>query len=257
VLLTWLGHAQVFINAAGTTLLIDPWFGGGPTPQQPPSPYPDASCIPPPEFVCLTAVRDDRCSEATLDSLSREATVCLTPDVEGALSGLLSRLGFSHQLQLPWHQPCVIAPGFCLQALPGTHGAALLVTADGCTLLHGGTAPTPSPLPGMSVDFALVPVDGPTPGSLSATQSVAAFQTTVATWRPREAMPFANGWAQAAVSLDSILGQSLAIAHQHQTHLARLEPGDAWSPDTGALPRDTHLVGLGWQGGPKHERTPV
>ena len=77
MLVTWLGHAQLFINAAGKTLLLDPWFFepvfGGAWFRYPPPPYPDSSSLPRPDFVCLSHIHPDHAGPRTLERLCRAA----------------------------------------------------------------------------------------------------------------------------------------------------------------------------------------
>ena len=70
---TWLGHAQLFLNAAGRTLLLDPWFFepvfGGAWFRYPPPPYPDASTLPRPDFLLLSHIHPDHSGPETLERL--------------------------------------------------------------------------------------------------------------------------------------------------------------------------------------------
>ena len=52
---TWPGHAQLFVNAANKTLLMDPWFAepvfAGAWFRYPPPPFADSSMFPMPDFL--------------------------------------------------------------------------------------------------------------------------------------------------------------------------------------------------------------
>ena len=63
MLVTWLGHAQLVLNAAGKSLLLDPWFAepvfGGARFRYPPPPYFNASTIQVPDFLLLSHIHPD------------------------------------------------------------------------------------------------------------------------------------------------------------------------------------------------------
>ncbi|MCU0697543.1 MAG: hypothetical protein MUC96_13535, partial [Myxococcaceae bacterium] len=66
--------------------------------------------------------------------------------------------------------------------------------------------------------------------------------------RPSEAAPFASSWAllelaevdtnfEDRLTAPEVLARAMQFAHERNTHLLHLEPGDEWSPETGALNR--------------------
>src|SRR4051812_35518679 len=103
MLVTWLGHAQLFLNAANRTLLLDPWFAepvfGGAWFRYPPPPYPDSSSLPRPDYVLLSHIHPDHSGPRTLERLSADSTVLAMPFPSGALK---RRLDQSHLRKVQW-----------------------------------------------------------------------------------------------------------------------------------------------------------
>jgi L-ascorbate metabolism protein UlaG (beta-lactamase superfamily) len=68
---TFLGHAQLLVKAAGKTLLIDPWFAepvfAGAWWRYPPPPYPTPESLPAqPDFLVLSHAHPDHSGPGTL-----------------------------------------------------------------------------------------------------------------------------------------------------------------------------------------------
>lgn len=272
MLVTWLGHAQLFLNAAGKTLLIDPWFAepvfGGAWFRYPPPPYPDATTIPRPDFLALSHLHPDHAGPATLAQLRRETPVLAFPS--GAMARRLARLRFQDVRWLgPWAR-VEVSPGLAVTFVPNDRGwevASLVVEADGVRLYHGNDNP-------LSVeayrevarrcgpiDLAFLPYAGassyPTgfagdPATLrerceqKKAEGLSRFTDGIVGLAPAEAVPFASSWALLEPSevhknfvdrptAEQALAHAMPLAHEHGTHLVHLLPGDEWSPDTGAI----------------------
>ncbi|MGV3621309.1 MAG: MBL fold metallo-hydrolase, partial [Archangium sp.] len=93
MIVTWLGHASLFLNAGGKTLLVDPWFTEPVDGRYrfPPPPYDVANAMPRPDFLLLSCAKNEHASEATLGQLKRDTVTLAAPEVTARLSAL----GFS------------------------------------------------------------------------------------------------------------------------------------------------------------------
>lgn len=274
MLVTWLGHAQLFVNAAGKTVLIDPWFAepvfGGAWFRYPPPPYPDASTLPRPDFLALSHAHPDHSGPATLAQLGRDTPVLALPFPSGALRRRLDRLGFTQVRWLGAWERVEVSPGLFVTFVPNERGwevASLVLEADGVRVYHGNDNP-------LSVeayrevarrcgriDLAFLPYAGassyPTgfegdEATLRArceqkkAEGLQRFTDGIVGLEPAEAVPFASSWALLESSevhknfvdrptAEQALAHAMTLAHEHGTHLLHLEPGDEWSPETGPL----------------------
>ncbi len=274
MLVTWLGHAQLFLNAAGKTVLVDPWFAepvfGGAWFRYPPPPYPDASSLPRPDFLALSHLHPDHAGPATLAQLRRETPVLVFPFPSGAMRRRLERLGFTDVRWLGAWERTEVSPGLAVTFVPNDRGwevASLVIEADGVRLYHGND--NPLTVEGYRevvrrlgrIDLAFLPYAGassyPTgfdgdEATLRARceqkkqEGLARFTDGLEGLEPAEAVPFASSWAlleEAEVEKNFVdrptaaqaLAHAMPLAHAHGTHLLHLEPGDEWSPDTGAI----------------------
>ncbi len=274
MIVTWLGHAQLFINAAGKTLLLDPWFAepvfGGAWFRYPPPPYPRASSLPPPSFLLLSHIHPDHSGPGTLAQLRKTTPTLAMPFPSGALERRLKRAEYSDvRWQQPWETK-EIAPGLRITFVPHDRGwevSSIVVEADGVRLYHGNDNP-------LSVDayreivkrlgpidIAFLPYAGassyPTGFGGDAAlmkercekkkrEGLQRFEEGIVGLEPKEAVPFASSWALLEESeleknfVDrptaiQALSASMLVASEHDTHLLHLEPGDQWSPETGAI----------------------
>ena len=274
MIVTWLGHAQLFINAAGKTLLLDPWFAepvfGGAWFRYPPPPYPRASSLPPPSFLLLSHAHPDHSGPGTLAQLRKTTPTLAMPFPSGTLERRLQRAEYGDvRWQQPWETK-EVAPGLKITFVPHDRGwevSSIVVEADGVRLYHGNDNP-------LSVDayreivkrlgpidIAFLPYAGASsyPTGFGGDEAVMKercekkkreglqrFEEGIVGLEPREAVPFASSWALLEESeleknfVDrptaiQALSASMLVASEHDTHLLHLEPGDQWSPETGAI----------------------
>jgi len=274
VLVTWLGHAQLFLNAAGRTLLLDPWFHepvfGGAWFRYPPAPYPDPSAMPRPDFLLLSHTHPDHSGPKTLEQLPRDLPVLALPFPSGAMKRRLEALRFTKVRWLAAWETAEVAPGLKVTFVPHDRGwevSSIVVEAQGVRLYHGNDNP-------LSVDgyrevvkrlgpisIAFLPFAGassyPTgfEGDRATLEQRCAqkkkeglqrFLDGIEGLRPEEAAPFASSWALLEdgerwknyldrPTPDEALASAMEQANESGTHLLRLEPGDEWSPATGVI----------------------
>ncbi len=283
MIVTWLGHASLFINAAGKTLLLDPWFAepvfGGAWFRYPPPPYPTANTLPPPSFLLLSHIHPDHSGPRSLAQLRKDTPTLAMPFPSGALARRLARAEYSDVRWLaPW-ETRELAPGLKITFVPHDRGwevSSIVVEADGVRLYHGNDNPLTveayrevvkrlGP-----VDIAFLPYAGassyPTGfGGDEATmrercekkkrEGLQRFEEGIVGLGPKEAVPFASSWALLEESeleknfVDrptalQALAASMLSAHEHGTHLLHLEPGDQWSPETGGIAKG---LTAGWE----------
>src|SRR5438270_6690331 len=144
MLVTWPGHAQLFLNAAGKTVLIDPWFAepvfAGAWFRYPPPPYPDSSTMPRPDVLLLSHIHPDHSGPATLERLQKDTPTFALPFPSGALKRRLERAGFTRvHWAKPW-EPIELGGGMKIFFVPHDRGwevSSIVVEADGVRLYHG------------------------------------------------------------------------------------------------------------------------
>jgi L-ascorbate metabolism protein UlaG (beta-lactamase superfamily) len=282
VLVTWLGHAQLFINAGARALLLDPWFVepvfGGAWFRYPPPPYPDSSSMPRPDFVALSHVHPDHSGPKTLERLSGDSTVLAMPFPSGALKRRLDR---SHLKKVQWlaaWETREVAPGVKVTFVPHDRGwevSSIVVEADGVRLYHGNDNPLSVPAYREiverlgKIDIAFLPFAGASsyPTGFDGdeetlhdrcakkkAEGIARFVEGIEGLTPAEAAPFASSWALLEPGelwknfVDrptpaEALKAALPRAAELGTHLLHLEPGDQWSLETGAIAKE---LTAGW-----------
>lgn len=279
MLVTWLGHAALFVNAGGKTLLFDPWFAepvfGGAWFRYPPPPYPDASSLPRPDFLVLSHAHQDHSGPETLAQLRRETPTLLCPFPSGTLERRLARAGFTHVTRLAGWETRELAPGLKLTFVPHDRGwevASIVLEADGVRLYHGND--NALSLDGYrevkrrlgKLDLAFLPYAGassyPTgfdgdDATLKARcaqkkrEGLQRFTDGLEGLEPSEAVPHASSWALLEPgetwknyvdrpTAAEALAHALPLAAKLGTHLLHLEPGDEWSPSLGAV--NKHLT---------------
>jgi L-ascorbate metabolism protein UlaG (beta-lactamase superfamily) len=274
MLVTWLGHAQLFINAAGRALLLDPWFVepvfAGAWFRYPPPPYPDSSSMPRPDFVLLSHTHPDHAGPRTLERLSADSAVLAMPFPSGAMK---RRLEKSHLKKVQWLEPWEtreVAPGLKVTFVPHDRGwevSSIVVEAGGVRLYHGNdnvlsVAAYQQVVQRLGkIDIAFLPFAGASsyPTGFDGDEAqlrercaqkkaegIARFVEGIEGLMPAEAAPFASSWALLEKSelwknfIDrptpaEALKAAMPRAAELGTHLLHLEPGDQWSPRTGAI----------------------
>ena len=207
MIVTWLGGTGLYVNAAQKTVLIDPSFETTDPlgrVRYPPLPFAHPSMLPPADAVVLSAHGD----EAPLQKLRHKQVLRATSDRLGGVT--------------------VTAYG------PET----LVIEGDGVRVLH---ATGPVLVDVGPIDLAFLPFTAAT-----ADAGCALFLDALQRVKPQEAAPLGGGWAwlEPARQAESwnerlttarLLGRALEPAHRLGVHLLLLEPGDQWSPDTGAI----------------------
>ncbi|MGV3625474.1 MAG: hypothetical protein ACO1OB_31980, partial [Archangium sp.] len=135
-----------------------------------------------------------------------------------------------------------LSPGLAVTFVPG---GAFVVEADGVRLFHGGDAQLSvddfrdvAKRVGI-VDLALLRFTGD-----DTQRGLQRFFDGIVGLTPKEAAPFGSGWvrfdeidstfANRATHAEA-LAAAMKLAHEHGTHLAHLQSGDEWSPETGAI----------------------
>lgn len=274
MIVTWLGHAALFLNAGGKTLLLDPWFAepvfGGSWFRYPPPPYPDAASVPKPDYLLLSHIHPDHSGSGTLAQLRPETPTFALPFKSGALERRLKRLRFSNVRWPAAWETVELSPGLKITFVPHDRGwevSSIVVEADGVRLYHGNDNPLSRA--GYEevvrrlgkIDLAFLPYAGassyPTGFGGSAevraercakkkAEGLARFTDGIVGLQPAEAVPFASSWALLELSevhknfvdrptADEALAHAMKLAHENGTHLLRMEPGDEWSPETGVI----------------------
>ncbi len=272
MLVTWLGHAQLFLNAAHRTLLLDPWFHepvfGGAWFRYPPPPYPNASTLPRPDFVMLSHTHPDHSGPQTLEQLSRDSHL-VVPD----FPTMRKRVARTHFHRVTWLKPyetSTLSDGLKVTFVAHDRGwevASMVVEADGVRLYHGNDNPLSLAAYQQlaqrlgPIDLAFLPFAGassyPTgfegdPQTLARrcaakkAEGLARFTEGIQGLRPKEAAPFASSWALLEErelwknfvdwpTPEEAFSSAMPLAAELGTHLLHLEPGDEWSPETGVL----------------------
>ncbi|MFO0601296.1 MAG: MBL fold metallo-hydrolase [Myxococcaceae bacterium] len=277
MVITWLGHAGLFLNAAGKTILIDPWFQepvfGGSWFRYPPAPYPDASTLPRPDFLLLSHIHPDHSGAGTLAQLKHDTPTYCLPFKSGALKRRLDRLRFTDvEWPGPW-ETVMLEPGLLVTFVPHDRGwevSSIVVEADGVRLYHGNDNPLSVPAYEEIVkrlgpiDIAFLPYAGAssyptgfggTPAQLAERcekkkkEGLQRFTDGIVGLKPKEAVPFASSWALLELSevhknfvdrptSEEALAHAMKLAHECGTHLLHMQPGDEWTKETGVISKD-------------------
>lgn len=272
--ITYLGHAQLFINVAGKTLLVDPWFAEpvyeGTWFRYPPPPYRDASTMPHPNFLLLTQSGPDHSGPGTLAKLAKDLRTFAVPFPSQTLKRRLESMQFTRTTWLDGWQTHELAPGLKVTFIPHDEGqeiASIVIEGDGLRAYHGSDNALSSSTYRRIVErlgridiaflpFAQVAVppldlsgDKETVQQRCAERKAAGlrcFLDGIEGLQPAEAVPFASSWALLdpkeqwknyadRPTPDEVLAAAMAVAIKHNSHLLRAEPGDEWTPETGLM----------------------
>lgn len=243
MLVTWLGHAQLFINAAGKTLLVDPWFvePAEGLHRYPPPPFADASSVPRPDFVLLSTLNDLHASRRTLETLSADSTF-VVPST--ALEQRVREAGKTKVMRLETSRRTMLTQGLFATALRNDEvGFCLVIEGDEVKVVHGGMGPLSAATCAQvarPVQLAFVPVRS----------AVDELMAVVEALRPEEVAPIglnavATEGPMPALSTGSVVAAAMGPAHRLGVRVALFEPGDEWSPDTGVIAKGA-CAGWGW-----------
>ena len=144
MLVTWPGHAQLFLNAANKTVLIDPWFAepvfGAAWFRYPPPPYPDSSTLPHPDFLLLSHVHPDHSGPRTLENLPQNVPTFALRFPSGALERRLKRAGYTSVHWVDAWETITLSEGLKVTFVPHHRGwevTSIVLEADGVRLYHG------------------------------------------------------------------------------------------------------------------------
>jgi L-ascorbate metabolism protein UlaG (beta-lactamase superfamily) len=274
--ITFLGHAGLFVNAAGKSLLIDPWFSepvfGAAWFRYPPAPYPDATTMPRPDFLLLSHIHPDHSGPGTLAQMQKGTSTWALPFPSGALKRRLDRAGYTNVHWLQSWETQELAPGLKVTFVAHDRGwevSSIVIEADGVRLYHGNDNPLSVACYKEivqrlgTIDIAFLPYAGASsyPTGFNGDEAtlqercakkkaegLARFTEGIEGLTPSEAVPFASSWALLEPSelwknyvdrltADEALVQASPKAAAVGTHLVRLQSGDEWSPETGPLPK--------------------
>lgn len=277
--ITFLGHAQLFVNAGGKSLLMDPWFFepvfGAAWFRYPPAPYPDATTMPRPDFLLLSHIHPDHSGPGTLAQLQKGVSTWAMPFPSGALERRLKRAEFTNVHWLQGWETREIAPGLKITFVPHDRGwevSSIVVEADGVRLYHGNDNPLSLDCYRQirerlgPIDLAFLPYAGASsyPTNFEGDEAtleercakkkaegLARFTEGIEGLRPAEAVPFASSWAllepselwknyRDRLTGDEALVQAAPKATAAGAKLLRMLPGDEWSPQTGVI--EKHLT---------------
>jgi UDP-MurNAc hydroxylase len=130
---TVIGHAGLFIEGAGVTLLVDPWFAGSCYWRSwwhfPPSPEPDESWLDP-DYLYLSHHHFDHFHYPSLRRLSRSIRVLIPRFGNDMMPRELASLGFEHVTEMPHAQTVVLGTGFEVTSFQYGFDDSALVVSD-------------------------------------------------------------------------------------------------------------------------------
>ena len=271
---TYLGHAQLFINAANQTLLVDPWFEepvfGGAWFRYPPPPYPTAASLPRPSALLLSHIHPDHSGPGTLAQLSSLTPTYALPFKSGALKRRLDRAKYSQVHWASAWETFELAPGVKVTFVPHDRGwevSSIVIEAEGVRLYHGNDNPLSleaykkirSQLG--PIDIAFLPFAGAssyptgfdgdeatlkTRCAQKKAEGIKRFTEGLEGLQPADAAPFASSWALLEESelwknyVDrptpaEALAAAMPVAQASGSRLLMLEPGDEWTREAGVL----------------------
>lgn len=134
---TVLGHAALFVEAAGRTILVDPWLGGSCYWRSwwhfPPPVVRDEHLSP--DYVAITHHHFDHFHYPSMRRLDRRATDLVPRFGVDVMAGEVRSLGFGAVRELVHGRPVELAPGLRVASYQyGFDDSAFVVEADGCVL---------------------------------------------------------------------------------------------------------------------------
>ncbi|MFN7134653.1 MAG: MBL fold metallo-hydrolase, partial [Myxococcales bacterium] len=285
--LTFLGHAQLLVKAAGRTLLIDPWFSepvfAGAWWRYPPPPFPTPDTLPAkPDFLLLSHAHPDHSGPGTLALLDPDLPTLAPPFPDDPLPTRLARAGFRDVRWMEGWRTHELAEGLKVTYVPHDRGwkvSSIVIEADGLRLYHGND--NPLTLDGYReiprrlgpIDIAFLPFAGASSyptcfewdrqtilemGRRKKVEGIKRFTDGIEGLKPRLAVPFASSWALLEEqqlwknyvdrpTATEAVDAARALAATCGTEPLLLEPGDEWSPATGPVAKG---LTRGWSSDP-------
>ena len=130
---TVIGHACLFIEAGGTTILVDPWLAGSAYWRSwwhfPPSPDPRPEWLAP-DYVYLTHHHFDHFHFPSMRRIDRSAHVLIPEFGVDVMAGEVRGLGFDSVTELPHGKTTTLAPGLSVASYQyATDDSAFVVGA--------------------------------------------------------------------------------------------------------------------------------
>jgi L-ascorbate metabolism protein UlaG (beta-lactamase superfamily) len=128
--ITFIGHAAILVDVAGTRILSDPWWQGpcfGAQWWVYPDPYLEALTAPP-DFVYISHGHNDHLHPGTLARLPKSTRVLVSKALD--LAAALVDLGFT-VIELPPREQCEVAPGVKVEIAPTYADDTLMAISDG------------------------------------------------------------------------------------------------------------------------------
>jgi len=272
VKVTFLGHAELLIEAAGKRILIDPWLVepvfAGAWFRYPPRPYARLADLGPLDAVILSHEHPDHAGVGTLKALP-DVPIFAMDFVSPTLRRNTERAG----RKVEWLAAGVtraLAPDLSFTLLPHSAGwqvASVVVESEGVRIYHGND--NAMPLDGYQaiqrrfprVDIAFLPFAGassyPTcfewsaeviaqKGEAKKTEGIERLEDGIRGLRPLRAVPFASSWALLEpgsieknyvdrATPEEAIARTTKFAQEHDTELLLFEVGDEWTPADGLV----------------------
>ncbi len=142
MLIRYIGHASICVEAAGIRVLCDPWWSGPAYTGQwypYPLPAPDASDAAP-DYVYISHGHEDHLHIPTLSKIARTATLIVPRVPDTGLRDFLRSLGFERIIEMGHGQTRRLAPGFEATLYANKDDTILVMQAEGRTIVNANDA---------------------------------------------------------------------------------------------------------------------